>query len=155
MKILEASHRYSLDSLDGSHLGCDCKKEKRMLKSFITDEQLVDICLNNVLFYKDGLSGPPGVIITAKALMLLAKETGKEEFSTDEIVHRVNSMLTNKVLENLSKEGLVDVHISDDVEFAITEKGREHLRKYQDDSIETNTLLKAKKIIEDHLGENQ
>jgi hypothetical protein len=86
------------------------------LKSTINDEQLLDICLNLVALeeYKDEFfSGPAGQIITARAVNNVFNR--QEEFTEEEVCDEISMMITGKIIENLTKKGLIEADFSGDV----------------------------------------
>jgi len=85
------------------------------LKDIINEEQLLDICLNLVAreeYADEFFGGPAGEIITARAANNISKK--QEGFSVEEITEEINMMITGKIIENLTKKGLIEVDFSGD-----------------------------------------
>jgi hypothetical protein len=85
------------------------------LKEVINEQQLLDICLSLVAceeYADEFFGGPAGKIITAVAVNNLNKK--QEEFSAEEISEEISMMITGKIIENLTKKGLIDVDFSGD-----------------------------------------
>jgi len=82
------------------------------LKEVINEQQLLDICLSLVACeeYEDEFfAGPAGMVITAQAV----NDIGYD-FTEVDIAARVGELIVSKVLENLTKKGLVDVDLTGD-----------------------------------------
>lgn len=73
----------------------------------INDEQLFDICLNLVAIDETKFDGAAGQIIAYRAIQEVSSEF--EEFSEEQILYKINEYLVNKIIENLIKEGKVEV----------------------------------------------
>lgn len=82
------------------------------LKDTINEQQLLDICLSLVAceeYADEFFAGPAGTVITAQAV----NDIG-DDFTEEEVAKKVNYLIVSKVLENLTKKGLVDVDLTGD-----------------------------------------
>jgi hypothetical protein len=97
------------------------------LKSSITDEQLLDLALENIASVVEGEEPNKiaGRIVVTYVCEQFRKE-GKNCFTREEISERCDSLVLDHVLETLSQKGMIDVNVDESGSFSysITEKGK-------------------------------
>lgn len=100
----------------------------KSLSDFITEEQLVDLCLTLVSAtgnsYKS-LEGPVGNVLRAKAFQILGEDATEKEIN-----NKVEQMLLEKDYELLAKLGVVEVDLSGPkTQYKFTKKGLESVER--------------------------
>lgn len=95
----------------------------------ITDEQLLNLALTHICERDEDKIDPVAErICIFYALKQLNEEQNYDP--TDEELHRrYSEMVVEKIIEQLSKKGMVEVDYGyDDVSYSITDEGKEKLR---------------------------
>lgn len=112
-----------------------------MIKESINEQELLDICLNLILLDNDEgefFAGPAGRVITHYAVVEITKEkekAGEEpDFTEEEVCNKINNLYTAKLLENMTKKGLLKVDFSgDEVKYGLEQAGIDFLESRNND----------------------
>jgi len=108
-----------------------------MIKESINEQELLDICLTLVtLDNEEGeyFAGPAGRVVTHYAVVELTKEKEKmgeeADLTEEEICEKINSLFVGKLLESMTKKGLLKVDFSgDEVLYGLDQAGIDFLER--------------------------
>ena len=102
---------------------------KISLLTNITDEQLLEFCLDHIAKCDSDQEPHPIAekIITTYAINEVAK---KGEFTEDDVITKYRELVVDHILTNMVHDGLIEADFSDDeTKYVLSEEGRKYVRK--------------------------